>query len=274
MNTGGRSTVTTGDNPTSANRDLLVDGELYLSVVVPAFNEEHRLPATLATMVDYLDNQGYPYEIIVVDDGSDDNTVTVVRDLMRSHSSLRVIGQTHRGKASAVRAGFEAATGRHVLFSDADLSTPIESLGRFFDRLCAGYDIVIGSREILSARRNSEPWYRHVMGRVFNRVVRLVSVQGIQDTQCGFKLFTIDSAREIFPRLRIHQGSRTVRGPRVTAFDVEVLFLAQKLGFKIAEEPVDWTHVPGSKVRPAVDAFRMLVDVARVPIGWHLGKYN
>lgn len=246
----------------------------YLSVVVPAYNEEARLPATLARIGEFLASRPYESELIVVDDGSSDETAARALEKRPFTGAYRVISQPHRGKAAAVRLGVMEARGRNILFTDADLSTPIEAVDDLLAEIERGADVAIGSREGASARRIGEPFYRHLMGRAFNRIVQFVAVPGIDDTQCGFKLFTCRAARVIFPALRLHQSNHRLRGPKVSAFDVEILFLARRYGFEIAEVPVVWKHVPGSKVRPALDSFRMLLDVFRVRLNALLGKYN
>jgi glycosyltransferase involved in cell wall biosynthesis len=166
-----------------------------------------------------------------------------------------------------------AARGQFILFTDADLSTPIEFADALLAALDTGADVAIGSREGAQARRIGEPFYRHLMGRVFNAFVRLIAVPHIDDTQCGFKAFRRGPAREIFRRTRLHVRKR-VRGPMVTAFDVEALYIARRLDYSIAEIPVRWTHVSGSKVNPLVDSVRMLRDVLYVRVYALRGRYN
>ena len=158
-----------------------------LSIVVPAYNEQQRLPDTLEQIMVYLDQQPYRSEVIVVDDGSTDATAGLVERMAVQRPNLRLLRLEHRGKGFAVRAGALAAHGEYVLLCDADLAVPIEEWERLHSALTNGYDLAIGSREGLGARRLGEPWYRHLMGRVFNLIVRVVAVGGIQDTQCGFK---------------------------------------------------------------------------------------
>lgn len=210
----------------------------------------------------------------MADDGSDDGTVEVARREIDGRTPGRVLELDHRGKAAAVRAGVLAASGRNVLFTDADLSTPIAAVEDLLVLRQNGHDIVIGSREGVHARRIREPAYRHLMGRAFNWFVRAIAVRGVRDTQCGFKLFSRVAVDDIFPRLLLHQSDASLRGPRVSAFDVEVLYIARRRGFKIAEAPVIWTHVPGSKVRPGIDAIRMFMDVLQVRWNALRGKYN
>jgi glycosyltransferase involved in cell wall biosynthesis len=188
---------------------------------------------------------------------------------------VRVIAAPHRGKGATVTRGVLEARGELILFSDADLSVPLEETALLADALEAGADVAIGSRELPGSRREEEPGYRHLMGRGFNRAVQLLVLPGIQDTQCGFKLFRRRAAREVFSRLRQYgPDAPPVRGPMVTAFDVEVLFLARLLGFRVVEVPVTWVHGTGSKVRPVVDALRMARDVARVKWNALRGAYR
>ena len=245
-----------------------------LSIVVPAYNEERRLPATLQAIADFLTDEEFQWEIVVVDDGSDDNTARVATAMGCQIPQIRVEQQPHLGKAAAVKRGVTSSTGANILFTDADLSTPIAAVLDLLEWRRAGADIVIGSREGASADRVGEPIYRHIMGRAFNWIVRLAAVRGIRDTQCGFKLFSRESAAAIFPKLRVSQPVNPIEGPRVSAFDVEILFLARRERFRIREVPVIWTHAPGSKVRPGIDSFRMLTDVLSIRWNALRGKYN
>lgn len=245
-----------------------------LSIVIPAYNEAQRLPGTLRAVAEYVAEHEAPVEVIVVDDGSDDATGAIAESFAACHAWLRVMALPHRGKAAAVRAGVLSATGRIVLFSDADLSTPLRFADNLAVAIAGGADVAIGSREGLGARRIGEPAYRHVMGRVFNAVVRVLAVPGINDTQCGFKAFRRDVARDIFARVRLYADNRAVSGPRVTGFDVEVLYLARAGGYRVVEVPVQWRHVAGSKVRPLRDAARMFADVARVRSNALRGRYR
>jgi len=247
----------------------------HLSIVIPAYNEERRLPRTLARVMEYLETQPYPAEVIVVDDGSADNTVGVVEELLPAHPNLRLIRNDHRGKAYTVRTGVLAAQGRYVLFCDADLATPIEEWDKLAGYLDAGYDIAIGSREGAGAIRHDEPWYRHVMGRVFNLIVRLVAVGGFQDTQCGFKAFRHDVAQDIFRRVRLYgEDAPPVKGAAVTGFDVELLFIALKRGYRVKEVPVEWHYGTETKVHPLRDSLRNLRDTLLVRWNDLRGAYD
>jgi dolichyl-phosphate beta-glucosyltransferase len=239
-------------------------GRPALTIVVPAFNEARRLPATLAAIDAFTTEHALDAEVIVADDGSEDDTLTIAQTFTPTSGRYQVLALPHRGKASAVRSGVLAACGTIILFTDADLSTPIHFARDLVAALDAGADVAIGSREGAGATRVREPGYRHFMGRAFNLIVRTLAVPGISDTQCGFKAFRRQAAIDIFQRARLHTGDRLVHGPRVTGFDVEILFLARQRGYTIVEVPVYWAHVPGSKVQPVQDSFRMLLDVLRV----------
>lgn len=235
----------------------------YLSVVIPAYNEERRLPDTLAAVREYLDRQGYTWEIIVADDGSEDDTARLVRDTSVAIPNLELLSLPHRGKGSAVRHGMLAARGDYRFLCDADLSMPIEHLARLLPADPAVADIVIGSREAPGARRIGEPKRRWLMGRVFNAMTRLLSTPGIADTQCGFKVFGARAAQALFRQ-------QTLDG---FAFDAEVLFLARRRGFTIAEVGIDWHYRAESKVRPFRDGWRTLRDLIIIRWRWLTGRY-
>ena len=259
---------------TGAFSDLDDTRRPVLTIVVPAYNESQRLPRTLDQIDSYVAEVCLEAEVVVVDDGSDDDTLRIAMNRQSSASRYEVISLPHRGKANAVRVGMLAATGAYVLFTDADLSTPIAYASDLMKALDNGADVAIGSREGLGATRVGEPSYRHVMGRVFNAIVRLVALPGINDTQCGFKAFRRPAAQAIFSRTVLHAGGGPVRGPRVTGFDVEVLFIARRLGCTVVEVPVYWKHVAGSKVQPLPDSFRMFADVVRVRWNALRGRYG
>lgn len=227
-----------------------------LSVIVPAYNEQERIGATLERMVAYLEARGESFEILVASDGSSDDTHAIVEAIAESRPSVRLLSYSpNRGKGYAVRVGMLAAKGERLLFSDADLATPIEELEKLTEALDNGSDVAIGSRDTAGSqllRRQS--FVREMGGRFFNKLVQLLAVPGIHDTQCGFKLFTRRAMQGVFPRCQIDHF----------AFDVEVLFLARKQGFKISEIPVRWAHQEGSKVRFVRDATRMLITLFRI----------
>ncbi len=269
------SSTITEDQALSTISSTNAQDRPFLTIVIPAYNEARRLPATLERILAYLDQQDYQAQIIVVDDGSTDGTAAVARAYDEHHRRIQVIENPHRGKGATVRTGMLAAEGSIVLFSDADLSTPIEELERLLPWFDQGYDVVIGSREGAGARRYDEPFYRHLMGRVFNALVRILTVQGIQDTQCGFKAFRREVAHDLFTRMRLYtDNGLSVSEPMVTAFDVEILYLAQRLGYRIREVPVEWHYSNETKVNPLKDSWRNLRDVLTVRWNALRGAYN
>ncbi len=246
-----------------------------MSIVIPAYNEESRLPDTLRRISAYFREQDYPVEIVVVDDGSTDNTRAVVHSFAQKHPEVRLIGNEHRGKGYTVRSGVLQARGERILVCDADLATPIEEEQKLSMWLQNGYAVAIGSREGAGARRIGEPFYRHLMGRVFNFLIRLIAVGDFQDTQCGFKLFRADAAHDIFNRVQLYgEKAGKLKGSAVTGYDVEVLFLALKQGYKVKEVPVEWRYGTMSKVNPIKDTMRNVSDVMRVRLNDWRGRYN
>lgn len=249
--------------------------EPSFSLVIPAYNESGRIAATVRETVAWLRAQPFAGELIVVDDGSNDDTALLASQALDGFAAGKVLRIAHGGKAAAVRAGMRAARGELIGFSDADLATPLAYFDCLLAALREGHDIAIGSREGVGARRIGEPGYRHVMGRIFNGIVRLLLVPGVHDTQCGFKLFRADVARDLLARARLYRDhDDPVQGPRVTAFDVELLTVARLRGYRIAAVPVVWTYGAGSKVRPAHDTWHNMRDVLRVWIGAKRGHYQ
>ena len=258
----------------------------YLSIVVPAYNEQARIASTVKELVDYLsgwsagsDRTGGPgeagtWEILVVNDGSTDSTASIVAEISESDNRVRLIDASHGGKGAAVRRGMDEALGEWRFLCDADLSMPVDNLGRFFSgpdgpRDPDGetgsplYDISIGSREVPGSKRFNEPRSRHIKGRLFNYAVKILALRGIEDTQCGFKLFSAEAAERLFP----HQ---TLDG---WAFDVELLVMAKKAGFTVGEVAIDWYYVEGSKMT-FTKGVLAIVDVARVGVKNLLGRYR
>jgi len=227
-----------------------------LSVVIPAYDEQARIVVTLVRTLEYLALRHPSSEVIVVDDGSRDETASVVEELARTESRLRLIRLgANRGKGAAVRTGVLASHGARVLFMDADLATPLEELDKLLVYARQGCDVVIGSRGLSESDiRERQPIARELMGRTFNVIVRSLLLGGYRDTQCGFKLFTRAAAQDLF-------GSQTLDG---FAFDVEVLLLAKERGYRMREVAVVWYHAPNSKVSPVTDASRMFVDLLRM----------
>jgi len=234
-----------------------------LSLVIPAYNEQARLPYTLSQIEAFVCREQIDCEVIVVDNGSRDSTSAVVLQASATFPRLRLKRTDRRGKGCAVRTGVLAAQGDVVIFADADLSWSVEDLLRFMALVEDATPVVIGSREGTDARRIDEPWYRHLMGRACNRVVQSLAVPGIEDSQCGFKAFRADAARAIFTRQRIDGFG----------FAVEVLYLARRLGFGIRVVPLRWEHKENSRVAPVRDTLAMLTDVLRVRFNAWRGSY-
>ena len=238
----------------------------HLSVVIPAYNESKLISDTIKTVSEYLRDKRYPYELIIVDDGSTDSTVEIAKGLTKKYRSLRVIENgVNKGKGFSVRSGMLAARANFICFSDADLSTPIEEVDGLLKWLEDGFDIAIGSRSLLESRVEvHQPRWRELMGKGFNLIVQILAVRGIKDTQCGFKCFTSKAAREIF-------SLQTLDG---FSFDVEALFIAGKLGFKVKETPVRWINRFESRVNPILHPIQMLFEVIKIRL-WDLGgKYR
>jgi len=246
----------------------------YLSVIIPAYNEEPNFKkATIDQVPKYLAKQNYSWEILIVDDGSEDETAKLAQDFAKKHRNVKVIKNPHQGKAETVKTGVQEAEGELILFTDFDQATPIseiEKLLPYFPK----YDIVIGSRQLPGAKREKEPIYRHLMGLGFNLVVQAIAVRGIWDTQAGFKCFKSEVAKELFEKLKVYGVGKKVKGALVTAFDVELLFLAKKRGYKIKEVPIVWHHVATTRVSPIKDSLRMFRDVVRVRFNDLQGVYN
>ena len=228
----------------------------FLSVVVPAYNEEVRIGRTLEQMTAYLDTQNYSWEMLVVSDGSTDKTESIVQDFCAKRPTVRLVSyRPNRGKGNAVRVGMLQAAGDRVLFMDADLATPPEETAKVMTHLDDGADVVIGSRPLKESQLEvRQPLHREVFGRISNKIVQIVGVRGIKDTQCGFKLFTQSACKEIFKRCKMNGFS----------FDMEVLMIARDLGLRIDEVPIRWADQAGSKVVLWRDAPKVLADLIRM----------
>ena len=234
-----------------------------ISIVIAAYNEEQRIGKSLLKIKDYLDAQDFAYEIIVVDDGSTDNTRQVVMGYKPEITNLKIISYPkNKGKGYGLRQGILASKGETVLISDADLSTPIEELSHMLPLISSReYDVMIGSRALKTSNIIiKQPWWRQGMGKIFNRIVTLLVLEGFNDTQCGFKLFSGKVARNLFKDACIDRF----------AFDVEILALAGKRGYKVSEVPVRWINSPDSKVNPIFDSLQMLFDLVKIRL--RIGK--
>jgi dolichyl-phosphate beta-glucosyltransferase len=236
----------------------------FLSIVIPALNEEERLPRTLEQVFSFLAGQAYTAEVLVVENGSTDHTLQVARDFALSHPSLRPSHEPQRGKGRAVRRGMLEARGTYRFICDADLSMPIGELSHFLPPELNGVDIAIGSREAAGAIRYNEPIRRHISGRIFNWLIHLLVLPGLKDTQCGFKCFSAEATEAIFPHLTLTGWS----------FDVEALFIARRKGYGIVEIPIDWYFNSQSKVSLVRDSARMAGDLFTIRRNAQRGMYN
>lgn len=239
---------------------------VFLSVVIPAYNEESNIRlGALEKVARYLEHQTYQCEAILVDDGSNDATPGLLDTFAKENQGFRVIHNPHQGKAATVITGMLAARGGIVLFSDLDQATPISQLEKLLPWFEKGYDVIIGSR---STHREGAPFLRRLMGRGFI-ILRslLLGLNGIVDTQCGFKAFRRQVAKEIFGRMKLYGTMRQVHGSMVTAgFDIEVLFLAKRLGYKIKELPVEWHYVETRRVSVLKDSWQGLLDLLKIRV--------
>jgi len=236
------------------------------SIVIPAYNESTRLGATLEKVLSYVHSQGWNAELIVVNDGSHDDTAEIVRTFAAKDPALRLVENPgNRGKGYSVRNGMLHARGRVVLFSDADLSSPIEEAAKLIQTLEAGADIAIGSRWLRAETQTQrQPVYRQIFGRIFNLLLRLTLGLHFKDTQCGFKAFKQPAVQAIFPVQKIERWG----------FDPEILFLARKFGFRVQEVPVAWGHSGGTRIHPLIDGSRMFMEMLHIRWNDLTGKYD
>ncbi|MDQ4044157.1 MAG: glycosyltransferase family 2 protein [Chloroflexota bacterium] len=244
-----------------------------VSIVIPVYNESERIGSTLEQLAAFLRSAPFSAEVIIADDGSTDDTRAIAELHAGSYSNFHLVKLEHGGKGRAVLAGLQVATQPIVGFMDADLATPLPTLVQAVRLIQSGADIAIGSREGEGSRRIGEPEYRHVMGRLFNGLVRLLILPGIHDTQCGFKFMTSEAAMKILSRVQLYRDPEEVSQPRVTAFDVELLFIARQLGLTIAVIPVTWSYGTSSKVSPFRDTLQNLRDVVQVWLNGRRGLY-
>jgi dolichyl-phosphate beta-glucosyltransferase len=236
----------------------------FLSIIIPAYNEEGRLPHTLEQVLGFLQKQAYSFEILVIENGSSDRTFETAQEFASRHPSLRVFREEQRGKGNAIRRGMLTARGEWRFICDADLSMPIEELSKFLPPALGDFKIAIGSREAPGAIRYNEPYYRHLGGRAINLVIRLFILPGMNDTQCGFKCFRADTAEALFRQ-------QTLPG---WSFDIEILYLARRKKIPIYEIPIRWYFYPDSKVNAVRDALRMVGDIFRIHFNTLRGKYD
>jgi dolichyl-phosphate beta-glucosyltransferase len=236
----------------------------FLSIVIPAYNEEHRLPGTLQQVFNFFETQSFPAEVVVVENGSSDRTYDIAQEYAKRHPGLHVIKSQTRGKGLAVKRGVVAAAGEYIFICDADLSMPIEEIQKFIPPQMQNVDVAIASREAPGAVRINEPSYRHITGRVFNTLIRWLLLPGLQDTQCGFKCIRAEVAHDIFPRQRLTGW----------AFDVELLYIARLRGYRVVEVPIHWYFNADSKISVLRDSLRMFLDLLVIRRNAWRGLYD
>ncbi len=237
---------------------------IFLSIVIPAHNEEKRLPRTLEQVFAFLNQQDFTAEVVVVENGSSDRTLEIAQEYAGRHPQLRVLQNDERGKGLAVRLGMLEARGQYRFICDADLSMPIEEVVKFIPPALSDFDVAIGSREAPGAIRFNEPAYRHWGGRAINLAIRLLILPGLQDTQCGFKCFTAEASERLFQL-------QTLPG---WSFDIELLYLARRAHLRVREVPIHWYFDADSKVKAVKDALNMLKDIFRIHRNARRGQYG
>jgi glycosyltransferase involved in cell wall biosynthesis len=236
----------------------------FLSIIVPAYNEENRLPSALEQIFAFLQEQSYPAEVLVVENGSTDQTLQIASGFAQRHPNMHLLREEQRGKGYAVRRGMLEARGAYRFMCDADLSMPIAELPNFLPPVLNGYDIAIASREVKGAVRYHEPYLRHLTGRIFNALIQLLVLPGLQDTQCGFKCFRAPVAEEIF-------RYQTLTG---WSFDVEILYIARRLGYRIREVPIHWYFNADTKISVLKDSLKMFLDLITIRLHNRRGLYD
>ena len=235
----------------------------FLSIIIPAHNEENRLPDTLEQIFSFLAKQSFTYEVLVVENGSSDKTLELAQQFAEQHAHLRVL-QSERGKGAAVKHGMLAAKGDYRFMCDADLSMPVDEIDKFIPPAINDFDIAIASREAKGAVRYNEPRYRHLGGRVINFLIQLFILPGLNDTQCGFKCFSAKVVEDVF-------NLQTLNG---WSFDIELLYIARRRKYRVCEIPIHWVHHPETKVSAVRDALRMIQDIFRIHANARRGMYG
>ncbi len=234
-----------------------------LSIVIPAHNEEHRLPPSLKKIDTFLQQQAFEAEVIIVENGSTDQTVQVAEAFATDHPYVKVIEAAVRGKGLAVKVGMQAAQGEFRFICDADLSMPIDEIVKFLPPHTDNYDVIIATREGPGAKRIDEPEYRHLMGRILNWIIKITAVRGIEDTQCGFKMFSRAAAEDLFE----------VQQMVGIGFDIELIFIARRRGYKIKEVPITWYFDGDSRMRLVHDSLHILLEIYEIRRNWLRGVY-
>jgi dolichyl-phosphate beta-glucosyltransferase len=235
----------------------------FLSVIIPAYNEEKRLLSSLEKVATFFSTQSYDYEVLVVENGSHDRTLAIAEEFAQRHPHFKALHEEQNGKGRAVRRGMLEATGDYRFMCDADLSMPIDELPRFLPPQQADAPIVIASREKKGAKRYNEPQYRHLGGRLINLAIRLLALPRLHDTQCGFKCFRADVAEDLF-------SSQTAMG---WSFDIELLYIAKLRGYRVVELPVPWYFSADSKVKPLPDTIKLFLDMLTIRRNARRGVY-
>jgi len=236
----------------------------HLSIILPAYNEERRLPHTLEQIFSFLREQDFRAEVLIVENGSTDRTFAIAREFAAKYPDVEVMREERRGKGNAVRRGMLAARGEYRFMCDADLSMPIRELRKFLPDAIGEFDVAIASREVKGAVRYHEPYYRHLGGRLVNLAIRMLILPGLQDTQCGFKCFRSEVAADLF-------RYQTIPG---WSFDIELLFIARKRGYRIREIPIHWHFDADTKLRAVKDALLMLRDIFCIHVKNLRGRYD
>ena len=236
----------------------------FLSIIIPAYNEEDRLPDTLDKVSSFLREQSYPAEVLVVDNNSTDQTAEIILDYSNQFSFIKGLFESCPGKGAAVRSGMRQAHGEYLFMCDADLSMPIEEVNRFLPPQLKGYQIAIASREAPGSIRYNEPHFRHIGGRLMNWLIQLFILPGLNDTQCGFKCFTRPVAQDLFAKQTLNGWS----------FDIELLFIARQRGYTITEVAIPWIYNQESKVHAVRDALQILLDIQTIRKNHAQGLYD
>ncbi|HLO32689.1 MAG TPA: dolichyl-phosphate beta-glucosyltransferase [Anaerolineales bacterium] len=235
----------------------------FFSIIIPAHNEQNRLPGTLEQIFEFLKQQSFTSEVLVVENGSTDDTHEIAQQFAKQHANLKVL-QSEKGKGAAVQHGMLAAKGDYRFMCDADLSMPVDEIVKFIPPRLKNFDIAIASREAEGAVRYNEPSYRHLGGRGINFIIQTLILPGLNDTQCGFKCFRGEVAEDIFKRQTLHGWS----------FDIELLYIARRHGYHIVEIPIHWYHFSDSKVSALRDSFHMIQDIFRIRTNARRGLYD
>ncbi len=248
---------------------------MLVSIIFPSYNEMSNVKkGVLDDVITYLGTVDWAWEVLLADDGSTDGTARELEKFASSHPNVRYIPLPHRGKGPTVLEALQKAKGDIRLFSDFDQATPLTEIEKLLPFVEKDYDVVIGSREVQGAERKREPIHRHLMGKGFNFLVKIIAIGGIADTQCGFKLFTKKAVDLLAPKVYVYSGKGELSGAFTGAFDVELLYLAKKYKLKIAEVPVFWKYVKTSRVDPVIDSIKMLKDIIRIRVADLNGLYK